>query len=84
MKYAADENEKFEGFGVNVQAFAELEKKVWESIKLIVGMPDIEMEGIFVSDIWINYAYSYTIGEISKREAIDHIIDWDKKTDFIN
>lgn len=84
MKYAAEENEKFDGFGVNVQAFTHLETKVWESIKLIVGMPDIEVEGIFVSDIWNSYAYSYVIGEISKREAINRIIDWDLKTDFIN
>lgn len=79
MKYAVDENEKFDEFGVKIQSFSYLEEKVWSSIKLIVGMPEIEMEGIFTSDIWCSFADMYITGEISKREAIEYIISWKSK-----
>lgn len=84
IKYAADENEKFERVGVHINTFSYMESKVWESVKCIVGMPEVEVLGVFISDIWSDYAFAYVNGELSKEEAINYIINWNSNFGLLN
>ncbi|RDU35471.1 hypothetical protein DRW41_17170 [Neobacillus piezotolerans] len=83
MCYAWKESQRFSDFGVNIQAFGEMEDKLWKSIKFVVGMPEIEELGVWVSDYWLEVFAEYVNAEIPKDKAMQTIINW-RNQDFDN
>ncbi|MGD6879274.1 hypothetical protein [Bacillus infantis] len=76
MKYATAESRKYSEVGIEIEAFDRLANKAWASIKFIIGMPEEEEVGVFVSDYWLDFAFYYDEGRISKEEVVDRIVDW--------
>lgn len=75
LKFGYEESHKLYEVGVKIESLGLLEEKTWDSIKLIVGMPE-EQENVFASDYWYDFAYEYVEGGLSKEKAINEIVNW--------
>lgn len=76
MKYANEEYEKLLEVGMDLRTPGKVEEATWDNIKAVVGMPNEEKEGVWISDYWIEFAFGYIRGKLCREEAITRIINW--------
>lgn len=81
MKYADDESRRLEEAGITVGVLDSISNKIWDSIKIAVGMPEEEELGVWISDYWLGLVTKYENGEISKEEAISGLVSWKEYKD---
>jgi len=80
IKSISKENNRLNDAGVQIGCFGTIEANLWDCIKLVVGMPEKEEIGVWVSDYWLEFSFKYDEGTISKEEAVNRIINW--RSDF--
>ncbi|RDU35470.1 hypothetical protein DRW41_17165 [Neobacillus piezotolerans] len=78
MKAAVEEENRLMLVGVKSK-LGFLQDKVWGCIKAVVGMPVEEAAGGFQSDLWLKDALDFAVGKLSKEEAVNRIVNWDKR-----
>jgi hypothetical protein len=81
LKKVTTEDVQLSNLGVNISSLGAVEDCLWDCIKLVVGMPEHEELGVWISDYWLDLAFEYINETLPKDEAVIRIIDWQNEFD---
>jgi hypothetical protein len=80
MKVLDREECKLSDVGVHLSSLTVVGNRLWSDIKRVLGMPEKEEIGVWISDYWFDIACDFIDGKCTRKAAVSRLLSW--QTDF--